>query len=340
MTTLAELKQSFVDEIQKVTELDSLNAIRVRFLGKSGFIAEKMKTLGAMQPEERKAFGAEVNVVRDFIAAEITSKNEFLENQALEAKLSSEKIDITLPGREIQKGKVHLISQAIEDLKEIFTKLGFTYIEAQELEDDWHNFSALNIPEIHPARQMHDTFYLKDGSLLRTHTSNAQIRYLTNNKPPVRAFTIGKTYRSDHDATHSPMFHQIEVFCIDKDINMGHLKWTIETFLKMFYGVTEAPIRLRPSYFPFTEPSAEVDARCDRSTQGEIKIGEGNDWVELLGSGMIHPNVLKNVGVNSNEYSGFAFGAGVERLTMLKYNVPDLRDFYESDLRWLRHYGV
>lgn len=339
MTTLIEIKQSFIDQIVKATNLQELNSIRIEFLGKSGYIAQQMKLLGSMQPEDRKAFGAEVNVVRDFITNEISSRNLKLEEQELIVKLAAEKIDVTLAARDFARGKTHLISQTIEDIKKIFAKLGFTYIEAQEIEDDWHNFTALNVAENHPARQMHDTFYLKNGALLRTHTSNAQIRYMSKNKPPIKAFTIGKTYRSDYDATHSPMFHQIEVFCVDKDVNMGHLKWTIETFLKMFFGVAEAPIRLRPSYFPFTEPSAEVDARCDRSKKGEIKIGEGNDWVELLGSGMIHPNVMKNIGIDSNEFSGFAFGAGIERLAMLKYNVPDLRSFFESDIRWLEHYG-
>ena len=340
MTVFTELKQSFLNQIQEASNLQELEGLKVRFLGKKGFISEQLKLLGSMPVEERKSFGAEANILRDFITEEISNKHILLQQEDINKKLKSEKIDITLPARRGSRGKIHPISQAIEDIKSIFSKLDFTFVDAPEIEDDWHNFTALNIAESHPARQMHDTFYLKNSMLLRTHTSNSQIRFMTDRKPPIRAYTIGKTYRSDYDATHTPMFHQLEIFCVEEDLHMGHLIWCIETFLKMFFCVDKAPIRLRPSYFPFTEPSAEVDARCDRSSKGEIKIGEGNDWIELLGSGMIHPNVLRNVGIDSEKYKGFAFGVGIERLAMLKYNIPDLRTFFENDLRWLQHYGL
>ncbi len=340
MTTLTELKQKFDEQIKNAPDLSSIEALRVQFLGKSGYIAEQMKRLAAMHPEERKGFGADVNTLRTYFSEEITNKLVILKGQELESQLANEKIDITLPAREgSERGSIHPISQTIEDIKAIFNKLGFTFIDAQEIEDDWHNFTALNISELHPARQMHDTFYLKDGLLLRTHTSNSQIRYMTGKIPPIKAFTIGKTYRSDYDATHTPMFHQLEIICVDEGIHMGHLKWCIETFLQMFFGIDRVPIRMRPSFFPFTEPSTEVDARCDRSVKGEIKIGQGEDWIELLGSGMVHPKVLQNVGIDSEKYKGFALGAGIERLAMLKYNIPDLRTFFETDLRWLKHYG-
>lgn len=340
MATLASIKESFLSKLDATTSLKDLEALRIEFLGKSGHIADQMKLIGSLAPEEKKSFGAEVNAVKEFISSGLDDKKALLEKIELAKKLDSETIDITLPPYDYKVGKVHPITQTILEIKDIFSKLGFTCIEGNEIEDDWHNFTALNIPAHHPARQSHDTFYVEGGDLLRTHTSNMQIRYMQNNKPPYKIVTIGKVYRSDYDATHTPMFHQVECLYIDKNINMGHLKGCLETFLKLFFGLQELPIRLRPSFFPFTEPSAEVDIRCDRSSKGEIKIGEGNDWVELLGSGMVHPNVLRNVGIDPNEYQGFAFGAGIERLTMMKYNIPDLRTMFEGDIRWIKHYGI
>lgn len=337
--SIAILKKSFEDKLEKLNSIKDLEAMRIEFMGKNGKVQECMQVIGSLPPEERKEFGAKVNELKDFIKNELESRRSLFEKLELEKKLADEVIDVTLPARHYQTGKIHPISKTIEDLKSIFKELGFSCIEGNEIEDEWHNFSALNIPDHHPARQSHDTFYLEDGKLLRTHTSNMQIRYMLANKPPYRIVSIGKVYRSDYDATHSPMFHQIECLYIDKGINMSHLKWCLETFLKMFFGLDKLPIRLRPNFFPFTEPSAEVDIRCDRQSKSEIKIGEGNDWIELLGSGMVHPNVLRNVGVDPEEYQGFAFGAGIERLAMLKYNIPDLRTMFEGNIRWLKHFG-
>lgn len=340
MISTEEIKQSFTKEVASVTDLAQLEQLRVKYLGKKGQVTEALSLISKVTPEERKAYGESVNIVKNYIIVELDQLKGKLEEEFIEKKLVAEKIDITLPPRNYTVGKEHPISKVIDDLKSIFSKMGFGYASGPDIESDWNNFTALNIPEHHPARQMHDTFYLKEDKLvLRTHTSPVQIRHMTNNKPPIKIISIGKVYRSDYDATHTPMFHQIEALYIDKNITMVHLKSYLELFLKLFFEVEQAPIRLRPNHFPFTEPSAEVDVKCDRSNKQEIKIGLGNDWLEILGCGMVNPKVLQNVGLDPNEYQGFAFGAGIERLAMLKYNIPDLRTFFEGDIRWLKHYG-
>lgn len=320
---------------------DSLSALedaRVALLGKKGKVTEALKTLGSATPEERKSLGAALNKIKDEITAAIDTKKVELSSAELNARLVNEKIDVTLPANIPPQGKIHPVTQVIEEITAIFADLGFSVAEGPDIEDDYHNFDALNIPASHPARQMHDTFYLPGNMLLRTHTSPVQIRTMKNGKPPFRVIAPGSTYRCDSDITHTPMFHQVEGFVIDKNIHMGHLKGCLIEFLKTFFELDNVPVRFRPSFFPFTEPSAEVDIGCKRS-HDEIKIGEGDGWLEVMGCGMVHPNVLKNCGIDANEWQGFAFGLGVERLAMLKYGIPDLRTFFESDVRWLKHYG-
>ncbi len=342
MSDLESLKQQAIDSIKNAPSLEELEKARVHFLGKKGPIAEQMQQLGKLPPESRKEFGQKVNAVKVEIETLLEEIKQKLEDSELEAKLSTDKIDVTAPVRPETQGKIHPVSQVIDECVAIFASMGFKVEEGQEIEDDFHNFSALNIPPNHPARQMQDTFYLpsEDGTplVLRTHTSSVQIRTMENGKPPFRFIAPGRVYRSDYDMTHTPMFHQIEGLYIDKNINMGHLKGCLHQFLKSFFELDEVPLRFRPSFFPFTEPSAEVDIGCARG-DGEVKIGAGKDWLEILGCGMVHPNVLKNVGIDPNEYQGFAFGLGVERLAMLKYGAPDLRNFFDSDIRWLKHYG-
>jgi len=328
-----------------ITACESSHALedqRVALLGKKGAITEALKTLGAADPETRKTLGAALNQLKQELAEAIESKKSAIEAYELNARLANEKIDVTLPGRPEIKGAIHPVTQVIEEITAIFADMGFAVAEGPDIEDDHHNFNALNIPESHPARQMHDTFYLQgngDGkTLLRTHTSPVQIRTMQNGKPPFRFIAPGSTYRCDSDITHTPMFHQVEGFVIDKGINMGHLKGCIIEFLKAFFELDEVPVRFRPSFFPFTEPSAEVDIGCARS-KNELKIGAGSDWLEVMGCGMVHPNVMKNCNLDPNEWQGFAFGMGVERLAMLKYGIPDLRTFFDSDVRWLKHYG-
>ncbi len=339
--SIEAIRKDFEEKITKVNSLQDLESMRISFLGKSGILTEQMKHIANLPVEEKKSFGASVNQLKEVISQKIDSLKSNLEDAELNQKLANESIDITINPRDYKVGKLHPIAKVISDVKEIFAYMGFEVAEGPDLEDDWHNFTALNLPANHPARQMHDTFYVDgtDGDVLRTHTSNVQIRHMQNNKPPHKVISLGRVYRSDDDATHTPMFHQIECLYIDKGVTMGHMKNTIETFLKLFFDVKEAPIRLRPSFFPFTEPSIEADVKCDRSNKNEIKIGQGNDWLEILGCGMVHPNVLKNVGIDPNEYQGFAFGIGLDRITMLKYNIPDLRSMFENDLRWLKHYG-
>jgi len=339
--SIEAIRKDFEEKIAKINSLQDLESMRVSFLGKSGILTEQMKQIANLPVEEKKSFGASVNQLKESISQKIDSLKSNLEDAALNQKLANESIDITINPRDYKVGKLHPIAKVISDVKEIFAYMGFEVADGPDLEDDWHNFGALNFPENHPARQMQDTFYLSGtkGDVLRTHTSNVQIRHMRNNKPPHKVISFGKVYRSEDDATHTPMFHQLECLYIDKNVTMGHMKNTIETFLKLFFDVKEAPIRLRPSYFPFTEPSAEVDVKCDRSNKNDLKIGQGNDWLEILGCGMVHPNVLRNVGIDPNEYQGFAFGIGLDRITMLKYNIPDLRSMFEGDLRWLKHYG-
>lgn len=339
---MSELLNSAKKAIDNAKNLDELEQVRVQQLGKKGLISAELQKLGKLPPEERKEFGASVNKIKVAVTEILESKKQALEIEALNKRLESESIDVSLPIRPKGKGKIHPISQVIEECIAIFARQGFATEEGPEIEDDFHNFTALNIPPDHPARQMQDTFYLpeKGGEplVLRTHTSSVQIRTMQNGKPPFKFIAPGRVYRSDYDMTHTPMFHQIEGLYIDKDINMGHLKGCLHQFLKEFFEIDEVPLRFRPSFFPFTEPSAEVDIGCKRG-DGEVKIGAGDDWLEILGCGMVHPNVLKNVGIDPDEYQGFAFGVGIERLAMLKYGAPDLRNFFDSDIRWLEHYG-
>jgi len=337
------LKTDLLAQVDAADSLQALEDVRVAALGKKGAITAQMKNLGGLDPEERKAAGQALNAIKADVATAIEAKKTDMADAALNAKLLAERIDVTLPTRPETQGFVHPISQTIEEVVAILGEMGFAVAEGPEIEDDWYNFTALNIPEDHPARQEHDTFYLpgvgeKGRKVLRTHTSPVQIRTMLESKPPMRIIAPGRTYRCDYDATHSPMFHQVEGLVVDKTTHMGHLKGCLIDFCRAYFGVDDLPVRFRPSYFPFTEPSAEVDIGCSRAG-GEFKIGHGDDWLEILGCGMINPKVLENCGIDPSEHQGFAFGIGIERLAMLKYGIPDLRTFYESDLRWLRHYG-
>jgi phenylalanyl-tRNA synthetase alpha chain len=343
MQDVTKLETDLLARIEAAETLEALEAERVAALGRKGRITELMKGLGGMEPEARKRFAAELNRAKDRVTEALANRKEALARAALEARLAAERIDVTLPVAPEPQGRIHPVSQVIDEITEIFAAMGFTIAEGPDIEDDFHNFTALNIPPDHPARQMHDTFYLPekpDGSrlLLRTHTSPVQIRTMQAGPPPYRIVVPGRTYRMDSDATHTPMFHQIEGLVIDRDIHMGHLKGTLAEFCRAFFEVERVNMRFRPSYFPFTEPSAEVDIGCDRSG-GQIRIGEGSDWLEILGCGMVHPKVLEAVGLDPNEWQGFAWGMGIDRIAMLKYGIPDLRAFFDADLRWLRHYG-
>jgi len=339
-----ELEKQILDSVDAALDEAALEAVRVAALGKKGSISELLKTLGAMSPEERKTNGPLFNTLRDRVTDAIATRKSELQSAALNARLASERIDVTLPARPEAQGTIHPVSQVLDEITAIFADLGFAVAEGPDIEHDDYNFTKLNIPPDHPARQMHDTFYVAkqaDGSqhVLRTHTSPVQVRTMLKQKPPIRIIAPGRTYRVDSDATHSPMFHQYEGLVVDENISLGHLKWVLEEFYKAFFEVKSVELRARPSYFPFTEPSVEWDLRCDRSTPGKIVFGQGNDWLELAGSGMVHPRVLSMCGIDPERYSGFAFGGGLDRLAMLKYGIPDIRPFFESDLRWLRHYG-
>lgn len=343
MADIEQLKADLLASVEAASSLDALEEVRVAALGKKGAITAQMKNLGTLGPDERKAAGQALNAIKGAVAAAIDAKQGSMADAALEAKLLAEKVDVTLPARPEDEGFVHPISQTIDEVVAILGEMGFAVAEGPEIEDDWYNFTALNIPEDHPARQEHDTFYLpgqgdKGRKVLRTHTSPVQIRTMMNSEPPLRIIAPGRTYRCDYDATHSPMFHQVEGLVVDKAVHMGHLKGCLIDFCRAYFGIDDLPVRFRPSYFPFTEPSAEVDIGCTREG-GEFKIGHGDSWLEILGCGMVNPKVLENCGIDSSEYQGFAFGVGIERIAMLKYGIPDLRTFYESDLRWLRHYG-
>ncbi|MDE2014101.1 MAG: phenylalanine--tRNA ligase subunit alpha [Alphaproteobacteria bacterium] len=343
MPDVQALETSVLNAIAGASDEAALEAVRVSALGKKGAISELLKSLGGMSPEERKANGPLFNGLRDRVAAALAARKTALGEEALNARLAFEKIDVTLPARPEATGSIHPVSQVLDEVIAIFADLGFAVAEGPDVEFDDYNFTKLNIPPDHPARQMHDTFYLKeqaDGSrhVLRTHTSPVQVRTMLKQKPPIRIIAPGRTYRVDSDATHSPMFHQFEGLVIDEVTNLGHLKWTMEEFCKAFFEVDEVELRARPSFFPFTEPSVEWDMRCDRS-DGQIRFGTGNDWLELAGSGMVHPRVLEMCGIDPSRYQGYAFGAGIDRLAMLKYGAPDLRPFFESDLKWLRHFG-
>jgi phenylalanyl-tRNA synthetase alpha chain len=341
---LDQLRTDLIGAIDAAAGLDALEAVRVHALGKSGAITGLLKTLGGMTPEERQSEGPRIHGLREAVTEALGARKAALERSALDARLASETLDMTLPVDLVPPGSVHPVSQVMDELAEIFADLGFAVASGPEIEDDWHNFTALNIPESHPARAMHDTFYFPPDAegnrkhLLRTHTSPVQIRTMVNQKPPIRIIAPGRVYRSDSDATHTPMFHQIEGLVIDKGITLGHLKWTLETFLKAFFERDDIVLRLRPSYFPFTEPSAEVDVGFTWQN-GKRVIGGSEGWMEVLGSGMVHSRVIAACGLDPDEWQGFAFGTGVDRLAMLKYGMDDLRAFFDGDLRWLRHYG-
>jgi phenylalanyl-tRNA synthetase alpha chain len=341
--SLQDLEQSLIDGITSAADETELESLRVSALGKKGAISERMKTLGGMAPEERKTAGAELNALKDKVTEALSARKSALQAKSLEARLVTEKIDVTLPARPEAQGSIHPVSQVWEEVVQIWGDLGFSVAEGPHIENDFYNFTALNIPPEHPARQEHDTFYLQpkaDGSrmLLRTHTSPVQIRSMLESKPPIRIIAPGRTFRSDSDQTHTPMFHQIEGLVIDEETHLGHLKWALAEFCKAFFEIDDVKMRFRASHFPFTEPSMEIDINCSWEG-GQVKIGEGSSWLEILGSGMVHPSVIKAGGLDPERYQGWAFGMGLDRIAMLKYGIPDLRAFFEADLRWLRHYG-
>ena len=338
-----KLKNEVLIKIKEANSLDDLENLRVQVLGKKGSITSLMKQLGSLEPEKRREAGQILNSLQKNIIESIDNKKSSLEETFLNEKLKNEALDITLPTRPENIGRIHPLSKTMDEVISIFAQMGFTVAEGPDIESDFYNFTALNIPQEHPARQEHDTFYFNEDEngerkVLRTHTSPVQIRTMEKLKPPLRVIVPGRTYRSDHDATHSPMFHQCEGLVIGDKLNMSHLKGCLIDFCRIFFGVDDLPVRFRPSYFPFTEPSAEVDIGCSRKS-GELIIGEGDEWLEILGSGMVNPRVLQNCGLDPNEHQGFAFGMGLERVAMLKYGIPDLRPFFDSDLRWMKHYG-
>lgn len=345
MDALDELKSKYLEGIGQAGDEPALEEIRLAALGKKGEISLLMRELGRMTPEERQTRGAALNVLKSEIDAALRAKKEALADAALDARLKAEWLDVTLPARPRGQGTIHPVSQVMDEVTAIFADMGFAVAEGPQVEDDWHNFDALNIAPEHPARQEHDTFFMhrdpadpRPPHVLRTHTSPVQIRAMQEKGAPVRVIAPGRVYRMDMDQTHAPMFHQVEGMAIGKDISMANLKWTLEEFCKAFFEVPNVELRFRASHFPFTEPSAEVDIRCSW-TGGQLKIGEGDSWLEILGSGMMQPKVLAAGGIDPTEWQGFAFGMGIDRIAMLKYGIPDLRAFFESDLRWLRHYG-
>ncbi|MEL6550408.1 MAG: phenylalanine--tRNA ligase subunit alpha [Pseudomonadota bacterium] len=342
---MEDLRAKYIDLIKDVADEAALEELRVRAVGKKGEISLKMRELGKMTPEERQVAGPALNALKDEINSALSARKAALADAALEERLAGEWLDVTLPGRRRPAGTIHPVSQVWEELTAIFASLGFSVAEGPQIESDWYNFDALNIPGHHPARAEMDTFYMarepgdnRPPHVLRTHTSPVQIRSMEAQGAPIRIIAPGRVYRSDYDQTHTPMFHQVEGLAIDRDISMAHLKWTLEEFCRTFFEVGDVELRFRASHFPFTEPSAEVDIRCSWQ-DGTLKIGEGDDWLEILGSGMVHPKVLENGGIDPAEWQGFAFGMGIDRIAMLKYGIPDLRAFFDSDLRWLRHYG-
>ena len=345
MTDLDSLERDLLAQVSAAPDEGALDAVRVAALGKKGSVSELLKTLGAMTPDERKERGPLINGLRDRVSTALAARKTDLAEAALEARLASERVDVTLPGRDSpeSRGRIHPISQVIDEVTAIFADMGFAVAEGPDIETDELNFTALNFPPGHPAREMHDTFFLapdQDGKrkVLRTHTSPVQIRTMRSQQPPIRVIIPGRTYRHDSDQTHTPMFHQVEGLVIDTAANIANLKWVLEEFCKALFEVDGVKMRFRPSFFPFTEPSAEVDIQCSRKG-GEIRFGEGTDWLEILGCGMVHPNVLRNCGLDPDAVQGFAFGVGLDRIAMLKYGMPDLRPFFEADVRWLDHYG-
>ena len=340
MSDLKKIKDEFISKLKEKLDISEINQIKSDLFGKSGLISTQFKKIGTIAESERKKFASDLNIIKDELQDLINSKTNELKTAEINEKLEKEKIDITLPERSFVRGKIHPVSQTIDEISSIFSEIGFSVEEGPDVENEYNNFTALNTPENHPARDMHDTFYLdeKKQKLLRTHTSPVQIRTMLKDKPPFKIIAPGRTYRSDSDQTHSPMFHQVEGLHIDKDINMGHLKGCLNYFIKEFFEVDKIKMRFRPSHFPFTEPSAEVDIGYEMK-DGKIIIGEGNQWLEILGCGMVHPNVLKNVKVDPSKFQGYAFGIGIDRLAMLKYGINDLRAFFDCDYRWLNHFG-
>ena len=345
MTDLAQLQDSILAEIAGSSDEAALEAVRVSALGKKGSISALLATLGKMSPDERKTAGAAINLVKDTVSAALTARRDVLAAAALDARLARETLDVTLPVRDslAETGRIHPLSQVMDELTAIFSDMGFSVAEGPDIETDHYNFTALNFPVGHPAREMHDTFFFAPDDqgerlLLRTHTSPVQMRTMEKVAPPIRVIAPGRTYRMDSDQTHTPMFHQVEGLVIDKTSHIGHLKWVLEEFCRAFFEVEKVEMRMRPSFFPFTEPSMEVDIRC-RRVGNEVRFGEGDDWLEILGCGMVHPNVIRFAGLDPDEYQGFAFGMGIDRIAMLKYGMSDLRAFFDADLRWLTHYG-
>lgn len=343
MQDLNGLEQDILQRIARADDLKALDDVRVAAVGKNGVLSGYMKELGTLMGDARKSRGQALNLVQQQIMQALQDRKDVLSQAALDLRLATETQDVTLDAPSPVWGKIHPCSQTLHEAVTIFQSMGFAVAQGPEIEDDFHNFTALNVPPHHPARQEQDTFYLppdheRIGMLLRTQTSPVQIRALETHKPPIRIIAPGRVYRSDYDATHTPVFHQIEGLVIEEKIHMGHLKGCLVSFLKRFFCVESLPMRYRPSYFPFTEPSAEVDIACRRD-KGELIVGEGEDWLEILGCGMVHPQVLINAGLDPEVHQGFAFGIGVERITMLKYGIPDLRAFYENDKRWMNHYG-
>ncbi|WP_040306150.1 phenylalanine--tRNA ligase subunit alpha [Ahrensia sp. R2A130] len=345
MTELETLEERSLADITAASDLDTLEGVRVGTLGKKGTVSAQMKQLGGMDAEQRKVMGPALNGLKNRVGDAIASRHEELKRAAIEARLVSERVDVTLPVQAgpQERGRIHPITQVMDEITAIFADMGFAVAEGPDIETDYYNFTALNFPEGHPAREMHDTFFFNpdengERRVLRTHTSPVQIRTMEKQQPPIRIVIPGKTYRQDSDATHSAMFHQLEGLVIDKTANIANLKWTLQEFCRTFFEVDDVNMRFRPSFFPFTEPSLEVDIQCDRSG-AEVKFGEGDDWMEILGSGMVHPNVLRAGGLDPDEYQGFAWGIGIDRIAMLKYGMPDLRPFFEADQRWIDHYG-
>jgi phenylalanyl-tRNA synthetase alpha chain len=340
MSDIKKIKEEYLSKLKSKIDINQVNQIKTELFGKNGLISSQFKNIGSVAETERKKFAADLNSIKDELQDLINSKVNEIETAEINEKLAKEKVDITLPERSFVQGKIHPVSQTIDEISSIFSEIGFSVEEGPDVENEYYNFTALNTPDNHPARDMHDTFYLDENKefLLRTHTSPVQIRTMLKEKPPYKIIAPGRTYRSDSDQTHAPMFHQVEGLHIDKDINMGHLKGCLNYFIKEFFEVDKIKMRFRPSHFPFTEPSAEVDIGYEIK-DGKIVIGEGDKWLEILGCGMVHPNVLKNAKVDPLNYQGYAFGIGIDRLAMLKYGINDLRAFFECDYRWLNHYG-
>ncbi len=343
MEEIGQLRARLLAELDAAGDLDGVERVRVAALGRKGAVTACMKGLRDLEPEARKVAGVALNALKDEIITVIDDRKAALAQVALEAQLAAGRVDVSLSVRPESAGRIHPVSQVMDEIVAIFGDMGFALAEGPDIEDDFHNFSALNIPPEHPARQEHDTFYFAPGAdgarkLLRTHTSPVQVRSMQSQKPPLRLIAPGRTYRCDSDITHTPMFHQVEGLVVDTSTHMGHLKGCLQDFVRAFFEVDDVPVRFRPSYFPFTSPSAEMDIGCTRK-DGELRIGAGDDWLEILGCGMVHPKVLANCGIDPDAYQGFAFGLGIDRIAMLKYGIADLRSFFDADLRWLRHYG-